>query len=245
VDDAELKTQFSDLTLDYCIRIVNPEDMSDMPDDGVAEDYISILVNNKEVLMKRQELIHELLHENIRYDKTNVDDLMLGLNSILKRDVDTEKSNEISNALLNFIVLYDEESAGSLKKRNVDERFIDFLSKLAIKHQAVLGEILRDARQGTEHWIDIDAEMVVRENFGDRGLNYLIKKSNDREVELSTNLDSNLRLINFLLAKQTQAMDYFDDRATLELEKENIEELLERMEALHRMYEDTLDAHNE
>jgi RNA polymerase-binding transcription factor DksA len=87
--------------------------------------------------------------------------------------------------------------------------------------------------------------MVVRENFGDRGLNYLIKKSNDREVELSTNLDSNLRLINFLLAKQTQAMDYFDDRATLELEKENIEELLERMEALHRMYEDTLDAHNE
>jgi hypothetical protein len=170
---------------------------------------------------------------------------MLGLNSILKRDVDTEKSNEISNALLNFIVLYDEESAGSLKKRNVDERFIDFLSKLAIKHQAVLGEILRDARQGTEHWIDIDAEMVVRENFGDRGLNYLIKKSNDREVELSTNLDSNLRLINFLLAKQTQAMDYFDDRATLELEKENIEELLERMEALHRMYEDTLDAHNE
>lgn len=194
----------------------------------------SLLIEYEESLLEASELIETILTENLVENEYNVrrTTVILGLEQALKSEIDSDDTHELSHALLAFIGRSNPDLLDEMKEEGAGSEFLKFLARLSSKFavESTIPNLVE--YQGKNFWRDIYVEIVKRPYVDAVGMNYHIESSGGEEVELSTDVQSNLTLIANLLQAQNDAMSEFPEEAEQQTNPELIENVKDELEEL-------------
>lgn len=193
---------------------------------------LQVLIENEEIILSRSELIDESLAENLNNAafEPSPRDLLYGITTILPPD--SNNKQEISSALLNFLTEGSYESLEILSEQDVSDDLMEFLQTLIIRYSEEAKLPQYRAVHGKDYWWRTDADLVIRDNYDNLGINYRFITSHTDVKKLSVDLNANLRLINTLVNNHRRAINQFDERAANATNQELIDNIIEELEAL-------------
>lgn len=196
------------------------------------EDYISSTLENlrefEDQILSRKELIKVVLDQEVEKHPTNTNrkNLISGLSTSLQFEIDdAEKANEVAESLYYFLIISTNDRWEEKIANGSADELLEFLNQLRQTYQMGVTGLYLENTQGKHYWTNIQTDFVIREPDERVGLNHSIRIADEKEIELTTSLSSNLALINSLLEKQNRAHEVFGAAALNEINEDAIDSI--------------------
>ncbi|WP_436911930.1 hypothetical protein [Halosimplex marinum] len=198
------------------------------------DDPFALVVEYEDELIKCEEVVDSALEENLKkasYPLTR-EDVVHGVEFALRSQLSSDSpSHELAHAIL-YVVSEGELSVyDHLSENGASNRLKTVISRLSSKYSSEAQMPAIREFQGNDYWHKLETDLVVRdgENIG---LNHHLGLRHDEIIEISTSLNSNLRLVGGLLERQTDAIDRFGEEAIEEINPRWVDMLIEDLEEI-------------
>lgn len=181
--------------------------------ESLSED-INLLQKYESEVLEHSEEILMALEENIDNvdTKLNREDVIFGLEQALKDSVPEEDRHSICHELMYLVSIFDRGYAENLRSVGFSSEFVDLTFKLGMGFSREANNVAQRAIQGTNSFSSPSSELVIRDS-GSIGFNHSFLIDQKERVDISTNLNSNLRLVHYLLRQHNKAVDEFEEEA--------------------------------
>jgi hypothetical protein len=209
------------------------EDMSE--EEARAMKRAEYLVEQEDKILEVSESITDGLYEYFKSDRRpRTETIFTHIQDPLLRVTNEQKAAEIAQVLINYVSNFNTTNAQYLNQKDASPELYKFIQRIYSRHNRDIINAQLASTQGEEFWYRIHAEYVIRRRENTPGLNYTIDKSIDQEtIELTTDMESNLRLINNILSYHLEAFDYFN-LSEEDIDMKDIEVTLALAEELQR-----------
>lgn len=166
------------------------------------------------------------------YHRTPDQDLVISaVESVLAGSIDEDRIADVVYPVLNFILNHGVEEMQALRAQDPGQEFLNFMSRLGVKYQALLYKIRNRWLQGPHSWRDVETSFVRRGN-NLPGIDYRLYVGDQDEVDLSVSLRSNLQLAAYLLEQEKRAIKHFPEEAEEQIHSEEIERIEEALNTM-------------
>lgn len=190
--------------------------MSDETDeDSQLSHPESLVLEYEKSLISMDDLLEVVLTDNLVANDYNVrrTTVILGLENAISTEIKSEDTHDLAHAFLHILGLIDPDYLEKLRDAGASKELLQMLAKFSSKFgvESTIPNLVE--YQGKRFWRDIYVEIVKRPTVGAIGMNYYLEGPGGKEIEISTDLQSNLSLIANFLQAQNDATDAFPDEA--------------------------------
>lgn len=205
---------------------------------------LNALVKFEEPILEVKEELELSLEDNLL--KTgqfpSEDKLLTSIRYPLSISVDDQEvRSDLSLAIANVILRWDEEHTQRLKELTDSQELVRFMLHLGTRFQHIVNRIILVDNQGKKFWNNVETELVIRQS-GMPGLNHELELGIDREeVEVTTGPDSNVKLANYFLQQQIRLLQQYEEAVT-HMDQQTLDVLEHRVGNLYEVIENVNDS---
>ena len=184
--------------------------------------YEDKILDNKESL--RAAIERGTSNSDMRY---YLDDISRAMELVLYQELSEQERQDVSSAIINYLAGVGTENIELLREEEVSEDLQSFLTDMGIEHGPKLSQLGNRDRQGNNFWSSVETDLVVRPTNDEPGFAHRIIIGYEDEVQIDTDIDSNLRLARYLIRQQARAINALGQQATSRMDPEVVEDTLQ------------------
>lgn len=213
----------------------------DSSKEDVVSNRLGFLLEYEDEILSVGDQIDNCLHENLKEIKEAPQEAHL-LNSISLPLSQTVQDQDILDSLAveisNAILRWDGEYTRVSKELETQKRFTKLFTRLTSKYQLNVTHIKIIEEEGSNFWRRADTDIVSRPPNDTLGMTHHISIGLEGEtVQLTTSMDSNLRIIDYLLDQQVRLAANVDEEIVDEMSKERLESIRNTLQQLEEARE--------
>jgi len=211
-------------------------------DDGQdpPTEIIETIIEFKAEIESNKNLIEAAFQQNLKRQQysPSSDEVVFGVAMALAKDLNGDDARQVSSALLNYISMADIELVRTLQSQDLTEDLIDFLVDMCVKYGSDVEQIIYIESQGNQFWNKIFSDLVVRQQENVPGFSHRITLGYGEEVRIDADIDSNLRLIRYLIAQGVRALDAFQEEAASQIDPVVLNNIVEALDDIRTQLEE-------
>lgn len=209
--------------------------MTESQEEPPSADPLDLLHVYEDEIIQCAELLDLILEENLHKSQYQIkkEDVIFGVESVLKSEVDSEESHPLAHALMYVISNNSHELIEDFKRIGFSEDAIRLFIRLSSKYNLESNVVAFREYQGRNYWSSVQTNTVFRGRSNVIGLDHIVTIGHREEVEITADMSSNLGLVNALLESHADAVDDHPEKTKDTIESSqinNIRENLDRIE---------------
>lgn len=216
-----------------------PEEESEVSSEEFTARF---LAEYEDEIIECSDIIDTSLQENLINTSypVNRESVIYGVETGLTSQVDSDTAHHLAHHLLHFITsATNSEILEKVEEQEVSEKLLNLLKEWILKYNIEAGEPNYREYQGRNFWRDIRTDLVLRGDDEVPGLNHNFIIADEKEVEITVSLQSNLAIVEHLLSEYKRTIERFEEEAVQEVPQgqiNNIKDNIREIESLRGSY---------